>query len=63
MAEIIPEKINVLWFIPTFGDSRYLGSTKGAREADFSYLKQIAQAADSRRILRRAAANGPQLRG
>jgi alkanesulfonate monooxygenase len=47
MAEIIPEKINVLWFIPTFGDSRYLGSTTGAREADFSYLKQIAQAADS----------------
>ena len=47
MAEAIPEKINVLWFIPTFGDSRYLGSTKGAREADFAYLKQIAQAADS----------------
>lgn len=47
MAEIIPEKINVLWFIPTFGDTRYLGSAKGAREANLNYLKQIAQAADS----------------
>lgn len=47
MAETIPEKINVVWFIPTFGDSRYLGSAKGAREADLPYLKQIAQAADT----------------
>lgn len=39
--------LNVLWFLPTFGDARYLGSSHGAREADIGYLKQIAQAADS----------------
>lgn len=38
--------MEVLWFIPTHGDGHYLGSTKGARIADFSYFKQIAQAAD-----------------
>jgi len=39
--------MKILWFIPTHGDSRYLGSTKGARVADFAYFKQIAIAADS----------------
>ncbi|MDN3018952.1 FMNH2-dependent alkanesulfonate monooxygenase [Paenibacillus sp. BSR1-1] len=38
--------MEVLWFIPTHGDSRYLGTTKGGRLADFSYFRQIAQAAD-----------------
>lgn len=38
--------MEVLWFIPTHGDGHYLGSTKGARIADFSYFKQISQAAD-----------------
>ena len=28
--------MEVLWFIPTHGDSRYLGTTKGGRLADFS---------------------------
>ncbi|MDQ0503353.1 FMNH2-dependent alkanesulfonate monooxygenase [Xanthobacter agilis] len=37
---------NVLWFLPTHGDGRYLGTSQGAREVDFAYLKQIAQAAD-----------------
>src|SRR4051794_24391809 len=37
---------DVLWFIPTHGDGRYLASTEGARETDLPYLKQIAQAAD-----------------
>ncbi len=36
----------VLWFLPTSGDQRYLGSTEGAREADLGYLTQVAQAAD-----------------
>ncbi|MGP7819827.1 LLM class flavin-dependent oxidoreductase, partial [Niallia sp. 01092] len=35
------------WFIPTGGDSRYLGTTKGGREVDFNYMKQLAQAVDS----------------
>ena len=41
------EKISALWFLPTFGDGRYLGSPETAREASFPYLKQIAVAADS----------------
>lgn len=37
---------SVLWFIPTHGDGRYLGTTVGARETSLSYLRQIAQAVD-----------------
>ena len=39
--------MKILWFIPTHGDSRYLGTTHGARAASFEYFKQIAVAADS----------------
>ena len=39
--------MNVFWFIPTHGDSRYLGVTTGGREVNYPYLKQVAQAADS----------------
>jgi alkanesulfonate monooxygenase len=39
--------MKIFWFIPTHGDSRYLGSAEGARVIDHNYLKQIAQAADS----------------
>jgi alkanesulfonate monooxygenase len=39
--------MKILWFIPTHGDSRYLGTSKGARVADFDYFRQIAVAADS----------------
>ena len=39
-------KANILWFLPTHGDSRYLGTTTGGREVNFNYLRQIAQAAD-----------------
>ncbi|MCW7537139.1 FMNH2-dependent alkanesulfonate monooxygenase [Aquabacterium sp. A7-Y] len=35
------------WFIPTHGDSRYLGTSRGARAATFDYFKQVAIAADS----------------
>lgn len=38
--------MDVFWFLPTHGDSRYLASTHGARAVDLGYLKQIAQAAD-----------------
>lgn len=34
------------WFLPTHGDSRYLGTTTGARVVDHRYLTQVAQAAD-----------------
>ncbi len=39
--------MKIFWFIPTHGDSRYLGSSRAARVADFAYFKQIAIAADS----------------
>src|SRR5262245_9592531 len=37
---------NLLWFLPTHGDGRYLGTSQGGREVNFNYLRQIAQAAD-----------------
>jgi len=39
--------LKILWFIPTHGDSRYLGTSRGARTADFNYFKQVAVAADT----------------
>src|SRR6478672_10957568 len=39
--------LNVFWFLPTHGDSRYLGTTKGARTVDADYLRQVAVAADT----------------
>ena len=39
--------MKLLWFIPTHGDSRYLGSAQGARAADYNYFRQVAVAADS----------------
>jgi len=39
-------KTDVLWFLPTHGDGRYLGTSEGGREVNFNYLRQIAQAAD-----------------
>ncbi|MBV8658379.1 MAG: FMNH2-dependent alkanesulfonate monooxygenase [Burkholderiales bacterium] len=38
--------MNVFWFFPTHGDSRYLGTSHGARQVDHAYLGQIAQAID-----------------
>jgi len=38
--------MKILWFLPTHGDSRYLGTREGAREVNYDYLRQIAQAAD-----------------
>ncbi|QBE65594.1 FMNH2-dependent alkanesulfonate monooxygenase [Pseudoduganella lutea] len=39
--------LNLFWFIPTHGDSRYLGTSKGARAVDADYLRQVAVAADT----------------
>jgi alkanesulfonate monooxygenase len=38
--------MKLLWFIPTFGDGRYLASPQGARDTHFGYIRQIAQAVD-----------------
>lgn len=38
--------MQVFWFLPTHGDSRYLGTAEGARAVDHDYLAQVAQAAD-----------------
>ncbi|SOZ52519.1 alkanesulfonate monooxygenase, FMNH(2)-dependent [Cupriavidus taiwanensis] len=39
--------MQVFWFIPTHGDSRYLGTSEGARAVGFDYLRQVAVAADT----------------
>lgn len=39
--------VDVLWFIPTHGDGRYLGTAKGGRTVDLGYMRQVAQAADA----------------
>jgi alkanesulfonate monooxygenase len=39
--------LNVFWFLPTHGDSRYLGTSHGARPVNHDYLRQVAVAADS----------------
>ena len=50
MTTIVPAqpqpKADILWFLPTHGDGHYLGTTSGGRDVNFSYLRQIAQAAD-----------------
>ncbi|MFC4099515.1 FMNH2-dependent alkanesulfonate monooxygenase [Paenibacillus xanthanilyticus] len=38
--------MELFWFIPTYGDGRYLGTTNGARAITPVYLRQIAQAVD-----------------
>lgn len=39
--------LHVFWFIPTHGDSRYLGTTQGARPVNYDYMRQVAVAADT----------------
>lgn len=38
--------MDIFWFLPTFGDGRYLGTDIGSRPVTFSYLRQIAEACD-----------------
>ncbi|ALC80496.1 MULTISPECIES: FMNH2-dependent alkanesulfonate monooxygenase [Bacillus] len=38
--------MEILWFIPTHGDGQYLGTSHRGRTTDYTYLKQVAQAAD-----------------
>lgn len=46
MSIVAPGNANVLWFLPTHGDGRHLGTTIGARAVSLRYLRQVAQAAD-----------------
>jgi len=46
MTIAVPSQVNVLWFLPTHGDGRHLGTTIGGRATDIRYLRQVAQAAD-----------------
>ena len=39
--------MKVFWFIPTHGDSRYLGTSRGGRVLDLGYLQQVAAAVDN----------------
>jgi len=39
--------MQILWFIPTHGDGRYLGTSYGGRGVDLPYMQQIAQAVDN----------------
>jgi alkanesulfonate monooxygenase len=38
--------MEVLWYIPTHGDSRYLATDKGSRRATPFYMRQVAEAVD-----------------
>jgi len=38
--------MKILWFLPTHGDGRYLGTATGGRIVDFDYLRQVAGAVD-----------------
>lgn len=39
--------MQLLWFLPTHGDGRYLASAQGGRALTFDYLRQVTEAADS----------------
>src|ERR1700693_2268355 len=39
--------MNVFWFIPTHGDSRYLGTSEGGRLVSHDYMNKVAVAADT----------------
>ena len=39
--------MDLFWFLPLWGDGRYLGTDYRARTVDFDYLQQVAKAADT----------------
>ena len=53
----------MLWFLPTHGDGRYLGTATGGRATDLPYLSQIAQAADQLGYYGVLLPTGKELRG
>jgi alkanesulfonate monooxygenase len=46
MDDMSVAEADVLWFLPTHGDGRYLATQIGARPVSLNYLSQIARAAD-----------------
>ncbi|MFC5699986.1 FMNH2-dependent alkanesulfonate monooxygenase [Cohnella faecalis] len=38
--------MELFWFVPSYGDGRYIGSGLGSRNASLSYYQQVAMAAD-----------------
>ncbi|GAA3408898.1 FMNH2-dependent alkanesulfonate monooxygenase [Paenibacillus hodogayensis] len=38
--------MELFWFIPTYGDGRYIGTAQGARATTLSYYQQVAMAAE-----------------
>lgn len=47
MSSVGAKEADILWFLPTHGDGRYLGTGVGARHVTLNYLSQIARAADA----------------
>ena len=45
-TSLATDAADILWFLPTHGDGRFLGTDIGARHVTLSYLSQIARAAD-----------------
>lgn len=39
--------MEIMWFLPTQGDGRYLGTAIGGREVTLAYMAQVARAADA----------------
>ncbi|MGF7111509.1 hypothetical protein QF017_000994 [Pseudomonas laurylsulfatiphila] len=39
--------LDIFWFLPTSGDTRYLGKSESGRPATNQYMRQIAVAAES----------------
>ena len=64
MPDITPsaDTADILWFLPTHGDGRYLGTQTGARHVTLGYLSQIARGGRTR-LFRRVAAHRSFLRG
>ncbi len=46
VTPLSPAPLDMMWFLPTGGDGRYLGSAEGSRSIDHAYLRQSAQAVD-----------------
>ena len=38
--------LDIFWFLPTSGDTRYLGKSNSGRPVTIDYMQQIAVAAD-----------------
>ena len=55
--ERMPPRTDVLWFLPTHGDGRYLGTTQGAREVDLALSAPDRPGCRRSRLFRRAAAD------